>query len=281
MPGTFKPPEEFDFTCPQHWPAWRDRFKRYRLASALHKEEREVQISALIYSMGPEAEHVMQSFALGADEIHDFDTVISKLDGYFIPRRNVVAERHIFELRSQTAGESNQTYIRALFAQAEKCNFTDRQERIRDRLVAGMKDQELSRKIQLKALEDDVALDAVISMMRNVDLVNRSTEQPTEQQHDSGAIDFVNRRQRSYVPATNTENRNQRQVPRFQSGVCRYCGRARHGTPQECPANGRVCSNCQKRDHFAAVCRSKRVAAVSDDGDEPGEPWFPSRSGTR
>ena len=241
------------------------------MASALHKEEGEVQISALIYSMGPEAEHVIQSLALPEGQAHDFDLIISKLDGYFIPRRNFVAERHNFELRSQTEGESNETYIRALFAQAERCNFSDRQERIRDRLVAGMRDQDLSRKIQLKALENDVTLDEVINMMRNVDLVNGRKEQNAEQPHESDAIDSVNKRHRNYILAHGTENRNKGRLSGFQSGTCRYCGRARHSTPQECPAKGRVCSNCQKRDHFAAVCRSKRVAAISDNRDEPSE----------
>ena len=228
--------------------------------------------------MGPEAEHVMQSFALSQDEAHDFDTVIGKLDGYFIPRRNFIAERNYFELRSQSASEPNETYIRALFAQAEKCNFSDRQERIRDRLIAGMKDQDLSRKIQLKALEGDVTLDAVINMMRNVDLVNRSAEQLSDQQHGSGAIDSINKRRRSSAPATGTGTRDQGRATGLLSGTCKYCGYARHGTPQECPAKGRACSNCQKRDHFAAVCRSKRVAAISDreseNLSEPGEPGF-------
>ena len=224
--------------------------------------------------MGPEAEHVMQSFALRQEEAYDFDTVISKLDGYFIPRRNFVAERHNFELRSQAAGESNETYIRALLAQAEKCNFSDRQERIRDRLVAGMKDQDLSRKIQLKSSEDDITLDMVINMMRNVDLVDGRTEHTAEQQHGPGAIDFINKRHRSHIPITITDDRTQGRISTFQSSMCRYCGRARHGSPRECPAKGRIYSNCQKRDHFAAVCRSKKVAAVSDDRDEPGEPGF-------
>ncbi|XP_043203586.1 uncharacterized protein K02A2.6-like [Amphibalanus amphitrite] len=86
MPG-FHPPEDFDFTSPEKWPAWRDRFIRYRLASGLHKED-------------------------------------------------------------------------------------DADERIRDRLISGMSDRELSRKIQLKSLEEEVSMNTVITMMRNVEIVN-------------------------------------------------------------------------------------------------------------
>ena len=80
MPG-FRPPEEFDFTSPEKWPAWRDRFVRYRLASALHKDDGDVQVAALIYSMGPQAEHIIPTLKLTAVQTNDFDIVITKLDG--------------------------------------------------------------------------------------------------------------------------------------------------------------------------------------------------------
>ena len=171
MPG-FHPPEAFDFTSPEQWPAWRDRFVRYRLASGLHKDDGEVQVAALIYSMGPQAEHIVTTLKLTVEQSKNYDTVIEKLKGYFVPKRNYLAERHSFELRSQRPGESNESYVRALFSLAEHCNFTDADERIRDRLISGMSDRELSRKIQLKSMEEDVSLNAVISMMRNVEIVN-------------------------------------------------------------------------------------------------------------
>ena len=51
----FTPPESFDFSQPTHWNDWKDRFTRFRQASKLDKEDEEVQISALIYTMGKEA----------------------------------------------------------------------------------------------------------------------------------------------------------------------------------------------------------------------------------
>ena len=50
------PPENFEFTKPQLWPEWKQRFTRYRIATKLNKEDDEIQISALIYSMGKQAE---------------------------------------------------------------------------------------------------------------------------------------------------------------------------------------------------------------------------------
>ena len=44
---SFKAPQEFDFSMPGNWPAWRDRWQRFKLAAKLHKETQEVQVSAL------------------------------------------------------------------------------------------------------------------------------------------------------------------------------------------------------------------------------------------
>ena len=47
-----------DFTNPNGWADWSVRFDRYRIATKLHKDNKEVQVNALIYSMGPEAEYI-------------------------------------------------------------------------------------------------------------------------------------------------------------------------------------------------------------------------------
>ncbi|CAL9696492.1 unnamed protein product [Knipowitschia caucasica] len=35
----FPPPEAFDFSRPEHWPEWRQRFQRYRTATKLSLEQ--------------------------------------------------------------------------------------------------------------------------------------------------------------------------------------------------------------------------------------------------
>ena len=54
MPS-FKPPQLFNFREPQGWPEWRSQFQRFQTASELPDKSGEVQVSSLIYSMGPEA----------------------------------------------------------------------------------------------------------------------------------------------------------------------------------------------------------------------------------
>ena len=293
----FKAPDEFDFSIPSGWPAWRDRWQRFRLASKLHKEAQDVQVSALIYSMGPTAEYLLTSFALSDDEKKKLDPVIEELNSYFQPKTNIIAQRHRFETRNQMAGESNESFIRSVLTLAQKCDFGDtRSERIRDRLISGMMNKELSRKIQIEALETEITLEKVITMLRSCDLVDQVEHTPDvdsvsrnvpqqrhqqftpqqqrhhqQQQRPRQQRQFVPQQQRQFVPQ---HQRNQpRPVSSFQQHppgnlTCRYCGGRCHLTPQQCPALGKTCFHCNGRDHFASVCIKKRVHDVQLHDDQ-------------
>ena len=56
---------------------------------------------------------------------------------------------------------------------------------------------------------------------------------------------------------------------------CQYCGQ-QHARRQ-CPAYGKVCKKCGKRNHFANVCRSsqpKKMRQVETDFDYQGDKQF-------
>ena len=50
-----------------------------------------MQVSTLIYAMGPEAEDILASFGQSDDESKDYEDFMNKFDGYFIQLKN-----HIF-----------------------------------------------------------------------------------------------------------------------------------------------------------------------------------------
>ena len=60
-------------------PTWSQRFKRFRLADYLQKEEGDIQASSLLYAMGDQSETILKTFALTDVEQNDFDTVMSNV----------------------------------------------------------------------------------------------------------------------------------------------------------------------------------------------------------
>jgi hypothetical protein len=57
-------PEPFNFSKPQTWHKWIQRFDRFRSASGLEDKSGVTQVNSLIYSMGPEADDIFASFEL-------------------------------------------------------------------------------------------------------------------------------------------------------------------------------------------------------------------------
>ena len=108
-------------------------------------------MASLIYSIGIDAENIMRSFGLEETEKKSFDTVLKKFNDHFIPKKNTIHERAKFHQRKRKTGESAEQFIRGLYEIAENCDFKDsKNDQIRDAIVIGISDRELSERMQLK-----------------------------------------------------------------------------------------------------------------------------------
>ena len=142
-------PEEFDFRRQEEWLKWSRRFERFRQSSGLVKEKEESQINKLIFPLGDQEDDILTSIKLTMTQ-KQYHTVKTKLDEHFVVRRNVTFKRAKFSRSRQEDRETVDTFIRALHALAEYCNYgTLKDGMIRDRIVVGLQDQKLSEKIQL------------------------------------------------------------------------------------------------------------------------------------
>ena len=232
--------------------------------------------------MGREADKIFSSFEFAepADREPDprtvFDTVLAKFDSYFVPKRNVIHERAKFYTRQQHSGESVEQFLRSLRELAVTCDFKENEEEaIRDKLVIGLLDKDVSQKLQL---EETLSLASAVDTARHYELVKN------QQQDQHGAqVDAVGRDRRvsgrGNVPPAN----RQRGLGRGgRSGYahhntqqnCPRCGR-KHGEEETCPAKGKRCQKCNKLSHFAAVCRSstnrREVDAAAEDDTHASE----------
>ena len=189
----FSPPDQLDFMKPASWPDWKQRFSRYRVATKLSEEDEGVQVSALIYSMGAEAEHVFKSFTFtDAADADKYAPVLAKFDAHFIPKRNVIFERAKFHSRAQHAGESVEAFIRQLYELAENCDFGAlKDDHLRDRLVIGIRDKQLSQKLQMK---DDLTLRSAVEMARHYELIKGQNQGSSDNVYEVKAFKQKGRR---------------------------------------------------------------------------------------
>ena len=263
MPN-FHPPEAMSFDAPSQWPEWRERFCRYRIATRLHKDDGDIQVSSLIYAMGRQAENIFKSFRFESPEPSDidpvavepkdnFDIVLEKFDQYFVPKRNTIHERTLFYQRSQQPGESVEAFVRNLRELAAHCRFEEENEHIRDRLISGMLDKDMSQKLQLE--QDDLSLEKAVDSARHCELVKSQNE---------SKVNFVTKgnqkRQQRYDKRQKAPDRRQP-----TGGICGQCGYThRSPGPDACPAKSKQCNLCGKYGHFRKMCRKNAKPSVHE-----------------
>ena len=236
----FNAPEPFNFNEPGRWREWKSRFERYRIASELDDKSEGVQVSTLIYVMGKEAEGAFKALRFTAEgDDKKYEKVIEAYTAYFQPKVNVIHERAMFNTRAQAMGETAENYIRDLYILADMCDYKNvKDEMIRDRLVVGIYDKELSLKLQMEA---ELTLDKAISEVKKKESVKQQmTMQGEGTKNITVQIDKI-------------------KMKKENSGFkCENCDSPRPHTAQECPARNIVCFRCEKKGHFMKNCPIKK-----------------------
>ena len=144
---------------------------------------------------------------------------------------------------------------------------------MRDRLVLGVLDTELSEKLQLKP---DLTLESAVQEARQYEPVKSQLSEQRQSSVDAlqgrrgGGSDQRNRRgggagsaHRGGSSHIQGRGGSTQGGGKQQEAICSRCGRQHYR--QVCPAQGKKCKKCGRNNHFAAVCRTKIVSAI----DEP------------
>lgn len=301
-----EPPKRFSFRA-EEWCEWIKEFERFRSASELSSKAGEVQRDTLLYCMGPESEKIFRSLVFTTtgegdrrmeERDTDFETLKRKLDEYFIVKKNVIYERSQFQRRNQAEDETVEEFYRSLRDLSKHCEYADVEDQIRDRLVVGLKDRKLQERLQLTS---NLTLTKALEMARQNEQV-KAQMNGTKQAAD---VDDMKKKggrgSRGNQQPVQSDGRHRAVSSHSQAGrgrgrkgatpqPCDRCGRS-HPEGQ-CPARGKVCHGCKKKNHFSRMCRrAQEVAAdaVSTDSDseqftldavttiddrEGGKPWM-------
>ena len=155
-----------DFSKPEEWHKWIRWFVRFRQASAgLSIKAETDQVNTLMYNMGEDADDNLTSMSLNDEDSATFNGVKAKFDAYFIGSRNVIYERAKFNQRKHMTGEPVDSFITSLHKLVEHCDYDAlKDDMIRDKIVVGLCDEQLSKKIQL---------DPNLTLKRAVDQASR------------------------------------------------------------------------------------------------------------
>ena len=228
----------------------------------------------LISAIGENGKIVIQNFS--AAQKDTYDHLKAALLEHYKDAENVIVERHTFNTLYQDQNETIDSYVTRLRSQALKCKFKatvgegdDQQEIdltdefIRDRLVAGLRDQ-TSRARLLR--ERNLTLTTALGLVKAIETANNHVKTLlTEKQVDKIRRQKPNQKNQSQkTPQINKNNSLKPKLNNYSnrsSNKCGRCGRSYHAK-QQCPAFSVKRHTCDKKGHYSNMCRNKDVHDV-------------------
>ena len=255
----------------ENWRIFRQRFELFISLSGAKtklKEEDGQLVELLAHCMGPDAmKEIFNSFvyATGEDP-KKLETVMKKMEAHCKPTANPRWERWQLKNMRQSDGEKIDAYVARLRVKAKDCNFHDEDEGICDHIIHTCQKENLRDKLwRLK----DPKLADVISTCRAYETSDEYSKQfKSSKSGDSATVAAVKHKTKYTKQNHSTSSRDATRQKDYKSdssrsagksseqGTCGRCGDDHIG--ERCPAIGRICSKCGRKDHYAAMCRTPK-----------------------
>ena len=238
----------------ENWKEWIQGFELYLTATGIGEKAEKVQVATFLHVAGIEARRVYNTFEIDEGDIEKIDVLKTKFKEYCEPRKNLTYIRHVFFTRNQGQDEPIDNYLTDLRNKAQPCEFEHLSDGlIRDRIVCGIKD-EVCRARLLR--ESDLTLKKAIDICRAQEMSTKQLKSLKGSEEQAVAAIRKSTSSKKFSSSKNTK-RTENQRPESTSGKsCRNCGR-KHMIG-ECPAYGKTCNSCHKKNHFEKYCFSKQ-----------------------
>ena len=238
----------------EDWPKWRARFDRYRISTSLSQKSREEQVSLFLFTMGDIADDLLATMQVDEATV-TYDDLVGAFNAHFNERKNKIHSRAKFNKRVQRQGEEIDIFIQDLHKIADECEYgTLKEELIRDRIVVGVADDNLSDKLQAMA---DLTLAQAVQHARQAE-----TRKQSQALIRDNRLDFVRPKHHSKKDANFQSHKNSHPSSTHshygKQSQCGYCGREPHPR-SKCPARNDKCTSCDRPGHWSVACLSKQT----------------------
>ena len=256
----------FDINCEPtslgiSWKKWITRLENLFVALDIQSEERRKAL--LLYYGGEDLSDIFSTLCEEADTTYKLARV--KLDAHFEPKVNLTYETYNFRKLVQEEGESIDKFVTRLKESAARCQFHDASREIKDQVVQKC----LSERLRRKALRDDPSLEALLKAARAMEL---SEAQASVMEKESN-INKI-RKPGKYSANYKSKDKDSKNSKKEGESSCFNCGNSwpHKGGQKSCPAHGKDCDKCGRKNHFARMCKNKPTNAVeascSSDSDD-------------
>ena len=248
------------------WLKWISRFRNLMTAMDINNDVRCKAL--LLHYMGDETLNIYESVILpeALEGETETDRVIRAMSDYFSPRSNREYEIFKFRKLKQETGEDISSFFSRLKLLSVPCGFTDVNAELKSQLIQGC----VSTKLRRKALSDQtVTLEQLVAFGRAQEMADiHATDMEGSHNSASSLVNRINTAGRKNLKSNKPDFSNvklkvhhkpKRSSPTSVSSrkQCFKCGNSYPHKDTVCPAQGKTCYKCQKKNHFADMCHSK------------------------
>jgi len=153
-----------------NWELFNQQRQDYEVVTGLDQKGQSVRLATFRSVMGKECLQIFLNLNFGTEEL-TITSALKALETYFLPKRNVVYERYVFNSCVQSSEETVDCYVNRLRKRASSCQFGAlTNEMIRDRIVIGIQDK--STKARLFR-EKDLSLAKALDMCKSTEVTNK------------------------------------------------------------------------------------------------------------
>ena len=247
-----------------HFNAAQESFETYvermKLAFKVAKVGEDIQKEAFLAVIGPATYGILRDLVSPSKPSDKtLDELITVLERHLSPQPLVIAERFQFHTRVQGEGEDISAFILALRKLSSTCdfgNFLD--QALRDRLVCGLKDPAIQKKLLAeskdltfsKAGEISLGMESAAKKARDLHGQSSGSEvHMVRDQDEHGAGAEVHAMMRT---------KGQGKKDNEKTGPCYRCGGTSHQAAH-CRYRNAVCYKCNMTGHVARKCRTKQT----------------------
>ncbi|UYV66194.1 K02A2.6-like [Cordylochernes scorpioides] len=208
------------------------------------------RVAACIAVRGKEAYNIFEHLDLSDEQRNNSDEIINALTHHFTPKINIIYERSIFNQTNQETNESIEQYICRLRKLSSTCNYgAMTEEMIRDRLVLGIIDKQTKRQL---ISDPQLTLQKAIDVCKANESANKQIENLTKNtQEEVNKLNIRKKTVNQNKKSSHEPNKMKKNIP------CRYCATFHEHNRQKCPAWNQTCRKCNKKNHWAKVCKSR------------------------
>lgn len=224
--------------------------------------------AVLLHALGTEGQRIFYSLPNTGTT---YKSALEALNKHFVPKVNVIAERHKFRQRAQRPDESINEYVAALRELASQCEFrTMEDQMLRDQFIERVANTRIRDRLLIETdltFEKSIAFAVQIeSGLKNASvLLDHSATHANASTPASLTVGAIHRQpQNDREKNKGTFGANAAAAttaiqPRADGRSCYRCGSASHlANDRSCPAVHSTCNACGKVGHFSRVCRSEQ-----------------------